>query len=442
LQSVLSRRYSFDTKVLNLTNLCAEPEITQMGGVATLYDHPKLIKALCALCEDAFKTPEERAAGVTGIQLGGNALGSLNIIKPIVWTFPELINLDLSGNNIQRIEQLVAVRRFDKLQHIILNGNPIEQNNAQLRPSLIRWYPQLKIIDTIAVTDVEIAEAKNLTKEMPLKVTPGMWLDDSGIGENLIKEFFVRFDGDRQNMHNMFYDETSQFSLAVNTNSLREPGVEASNQRGEWKEWIRESRNLLRLDFLGARKSRLHTGKHIITIHEHELTSVSGVQEIGRTFQNLPATRHPPVEETSKWLFEALPLQGVPDPNTQSSVNGLIITVHGELLEHPNDPSKRKLRSFDRTFTLGPNKMGGVRIINDQLVLRNYGGTKAFPQNQGVQATQEQGEQAMVSELMRVTGMNAAYAKLCLEQQQWKYERALESFQSVRAQIPPEAFVH
>jgi nuclear RNA export factor len=136
-----------------------------------------------------------------------------------------------------------------------------------------------------------------------------------------------------------------------------------------------------------------------------------------------------------------MPLHGVPDPSSPTGVNGLLITVHGELLEHPDDPRRQKLRSFDRTFTLGPNKSGGVRVINDALNLRNYGGTTAYPQNQNLQLTEEQQKAAVVAELQRVTGMNAAYAQMCLEQTGWKFEAAVDSFESVKGNIPPEAFV-
>jgi nuclear RNA export factor len=135
-------------------------------------------------------------------------------------------------------------------------------------------------------------------------------------------------------------------------------------------------------------------------------------------------------------------MSGLPDPNNPTGGTGLLIVVHGELVEHPNDAAKRKLRSFDRTFTLGPNKIGGVRIVNDELVLRNYGGTRAFPQNAGAVQSEEQQKAAMVTELQRLTGMNAQYAQMCLEQTGWKLEAAVESFQTVKASgtIPQEAF--
>jgi nuclear RNA export factor len=171
------------------------------------------------------------------------------------------------------------------------------------------------------------------------------------------------------------------------------------------------------------------------------LTSI-GSADIARAFQAFPSTAHPLITDGSKWVFECIPLSGMPDANNPTGVHGLIITVHGELLEHPNDLAKRKLRSFDRTFTLGPNKTGGIRVVNDALILRNYGGTRAFPQNAGAVQSEEQQKAAMVAELQRVTGMNAQYAELCLVQTDWKLEAALESFQTVKASgtIPPEAF--
>jgi nuclear RNA export factor len=281
---VLSRRYDINNKVLNLTNICAEPEFQGWGLGQSLYDNPRFIKVLCAMCEDAFKTPEERAAGISGIQLAGNSLGSLNIVKPFVWTFPDLLNLDLSNNNISKVDQLAPIRKYSKLQHIILTGNPIEQHNPDFRNTLIRWFPQLKIIDSSSISEAEAAAAKGSTKDMPLKVAPGLYHDTSGIGENSLKEFFMGFNTDRPQAANFFYDETSQFSLAVNTNSLREPGADTTTQRGEWSDWIRSSRNLLKLDFVHARKIRLHKGMS----HTTRLRNLLTCDRVDRHCQSIP----------------------------------------------------------------------------------------------------------------------------------------------------------
>jgi nuclear RNA export factor len=162
-----------------------------------------------------------------------------------------------------------------------------------------------------------------------------------------------------------------------------------------------------------------------------------------RAFESYPPTSHPPLTDSSKWIVEAMPVPGLPDPSGASAgVTGLVITVHGELSEHPRT-TRMKTRSFDRTFTLGPGATpSGVRVLNDMLLLRSYGGTAAFPgavQEQAAagQMTREQ----MVAEVRRLTGMNEAYSAMCLEQTSWRMDAAVESFHAVKATIPPEAYV-
>lgn len=100
-----------------------------------------------------------------------------------------------------------------------------------------------------------------------------------------------------------------------------------------------------------------------------------------------------------------------------------------------------KTRSFDRTFTLGPGSTAtGVRVLNDMLTLRSYGGTGAFP-GAVQEAQRELSKEDMVREVARLTGMNDAYSAMCLEQTAWRIDAAVDSFRSVKASIPPEAFV-
>jgi nuclear RNA export factor len=167
----------------------------------------------------------------------------------------------------------------------------------------------------------------------------------------------------------------------------------------------------------------------------------SGLENIAKAFESYPPTSHPPLTDASKWIVEAMPVPGLPDANGASAgVTGLVITVHGELSEHPRT-TRMKTRSFDRTFTLGPgNTASGVRVLNDMLLLRSYGGTSAFPGAVQAQGQGEMTREQMVVEVGRLTGLNEAYSAMCLEQTGWRMDAALESFHAVKATIPAEAF--
>jgi nuclear RNA export factor len=137
-------------------------------------------------------------------------------------------------------------------------------------------------------------------------------------------------------------------------------------------------------------------------------------------------------------------MTGLPDPTgvSKAGVNGLCLVIHGEFYENPQTAVKRRLRSFDRTFILGPGGSSpeGIVIVSDLWTVRGYGGIKAFAPESTAPLTPEEEQAAMVAEVQRQTGMNAQYAALCLEQTSWRLEAALESFQQAKGNIPPEAY--
>jgi len=69
-------------------------------------------------------------------------------------------------------------------------------------------------------------------------------------------------------------------------------------------------------------------------------------------------------------------LPGLADPAGQSihGVDGLILSIHGEFEELPSPSLEKALRSFSRTFVLGPGSPGGppIRVVSDLLVLRAW----------------------------------------------------------------------
>lgn len=144
--------------------------------------------------------------------------------------------------------------------------------------------------------------------------------------------------------------------------------------------------------------------------------------------------------------MECFPVPGLPDPTgaAPQGVNGLSVTVHGEFVENGEVQTKRRMRSFDRTFVLGPggNNPEGVVVVSDMLVVRGYGGSKAFPsQEANGTLSPEQEKASLVDEVRRQTGMNHAFSTMCLAETGWKLEDALGSFHSNREQIPAHAFV-
>jgi len=212
-----------------------------------------------------------------------------------------------------------------------------------------------------------------------------------------------------------------------------------------------------------------------------------GVDNIRRGWWEIPPTRHPDIlTDMSKWLVETYSLPGVPDLSGQSlmGVGGLIVIVHGEFDEIDSKKGTAAAkRSFDRTFVLGPgNGLGGVRVLNDMMTLRAYGGSDAWaveeqpappvpdinltpadqtlsdsmlatkgtappisiysqsklpfiPEDtasqQGKTAEELQQEQ-LVMWMMKQTGMNMEYSMMCLKERNWNLQDAVAAFELVK----------
>lgn len=452
LKGVLERRYNFETKFLDLSALGQDPELQKKNVFDQKSTTSKLFPALMRVLEYAFDTPAERDAAITSVSLANNELADVTTVTPLSLTLPKLHNLDLSNNRLQKLSALETWRRrFYHLQHLILSGNPIEQSEPDYAAEILKWYPNLRMLNNVQVRTEEDIPKKSTIAELPFPIRTPLFQDQEGIVENFVRTFFVGFDSDRAALASHYYDDKSDFSYAVNTQAPRDPAATEHIEKQEWDQYIRNSRNLKKISQLPARQSRIF----------------KGTKAVADAFEGMPKTKHPDLaSEARKWMIEAHIQPGVPDPTGQSpnGVDGFVITVHGEFEELDAAGQAKKKRSFDRTFVIGPGGgPSGVRVVNDMLTVRAYGGAQAFEPDQfeawntadaAQQATAsldmapqlppgitvEMAEQ-MVAELQKQTGMNVQYAKDCLDAAGWDFQKGLETFASVKGNLPTEAFV-
>ncbi|KAI9687097.1 MAG: nuclear mRNA export, poly(A)+RNA binding protein [Bathelium mastoideum] len=444
LQSFLHRRYDPSSKLLDLSTIGQDQEIASTGMFTRSSTQSKFIPALMKVAEGLFKSSQEKKDTVQSITLSNNSLDSLSAVKELAPTFPDLLNLDLSNNNFASLDSLSAWKnKFKHLDQLIVSGNPLEQNDPKYAEELAVWFPTLRVLNNIQIrTEEQIVRKQQAT--MPI-LAP-RFEDESGIGENFIKSFFPAFDSDRNALAQHFYDSQSNFSVAINMGAPRDAAQQGFRQVQNWDRYLKQSRNLKKYTHLNARMNRLLTGS----------------DDILKFWQSLPITRHPSLEsEPQKWLIESHTIPGIPDPTSAApqGVDGLIITVHGEYEELDGPAGQpRTQRGFDRTFILGPGGAAGVRVVSDMLTLRAYGGHSAFvPTNANPEPTQAapiptqpvsaqpaptlSNEQTqMLTELARQTGMNLQYSKDCLDQSQWNFQLALETFTAVQPNLGPEAY--
>jgi nuclear RNA export factor len=301
-----------------------------------------------------------------------------------------------------------------------MTGNPIEATDPNYQAAFLQWFPKLQDINGVQVrTAQQIAEQEAASKPKPIPQSGPDFRDVNGIGENFLLEFFTSYDNDRQGLASRLYDDGSQFSLAIDTQSVRDANAPAPMP---WASYIKSSRNLVKITHQNARNQRLFKGASAI----HAL------------WKALPPTKHPNIkEDLSKYIMDCHPLPGLVDPTGQNpmGVDGLIISVHGEFDEYDQKTAAVGKRSFSRTFVLGPGQpgRGPIRVVSDMLSLRAFDSlpnvfVASSQVGDGGNDNTNSQHQAMIAELCKQTGMVPQYSEMCLSQVGWKFDAALAIF--------------
>ncbi|KAJ5503607.1 Nuclear transport factor 2 Eukaryote [Penicillium fimorum] len=459
--TILGKRFFPATKLLDLSKMVDDPELHDMGVFDTMSTTSKFFPALMKVWEMGFKVASERREAVESVSLAGNNLSNITSVTTLAQSFPDIQYLDLSNNNIKNAQAMTAWRwKFRNLIFLDLTGNEIS-SDPTFKDTMLKWYPKLQTLNNVQVRTPEEIAAQ---KKTPIPVLPPHFIDESQVGENFVRAFFPGYDNDRNSLVTSVYDDQSTFSLNVNTTAPRAGQTETAG----WGEYIRKSRNLDKISHLSARMSR----------------SFKGVEKIREVFNELPPTRHPDlVAKADQWLVECHPVPHLPDPTGQSptGVGGLSLMVHGQLEESVG--GKIEIRSFDRTFIIGPgNTPGGIRVVSEIFCLRAYGGHEAWsPEIQalsqapqvvapgpvptatptpptaapsgtvaegyglprpGKSDTQLQQEQ-MVTQMSAKSGMTFEYSEMALAGNSWNPELAWKNFEQLKATnaLPPTAFL-
>lgn len=450
LRAFLATRYNVELKLLDLSMLGTDPRLQGMGifkeGVKTA---GKLFPAIMAICDGLFKTRKEKQDAITSIALTDNSLSTITHISSLSQTFPDIKNLDLSRNEISDLEGLDAWRsKFRSLEVLLLKENPIESRISEFVSELLKRYPRLHSINDVQVrTPEEIVKIISAAEQakVPIPITGPSFRDVGQIGETFIRHFIPLYDHDRSSLASSAYDVDSTFSLSINMLSPRTTEIMVPVHN--WSDYIKYSRNLDKITHLPARMNR----------------QFKGSQSIKEVWASLPETRHPDIEtENEKYFFEGHELPCVPDPTGQSStgVTGMIIHMHGEFQEPKNStPERLSLRSFSRTFILGPGAPSGptIRVVSDMLVLRPWAplakpsttvDTRNIDQKLAVSdsalltgaLSAEKQQEIVARQFMEHTGMTMHYSVLCLQQAEWDLQKADVLFNQTKVNLPADAF--
>ncbi|KAH6703536.1 mRNA export factor mex67 [Verticillium dahliae] len=436
LTNIMSQRYLTETKLLKLDALNQDQQLVEMGVLESKDRAEKLVKVMMKICDDLFKTPKDKMDNIHSISLANNGLDGVAQVEDIAETFPDLLNLDLSGNKIATLSGLIPWKgRLRKLDTLYITDNPIDIADLQVQAALLKFFPKLTNINGQQFTPEHLAELQKFTRPRPIPQHGPDFRDANGIGESFLLEFFVGFDTDRLGLLAKYYDDDSQFSLAVDTNSIRDKDAP---QPMSWSAYIPKSRNLTRITTTSARETRLLSGREIIL----------------KTWNELPSTKHPDIKaDTTKYIMDCHLLPGLGDPTGQTgaSLDGMVLSVHGQFEELDKASNQPGLRSFSRSFVLGPGRPGNnpIRVVSDMLSLRAWNAlpnvfvaaaatSAAAPPP--VLAQEQELRQAKILELCKQTSMTPVYSEMCLNDTAWDFDRALAVFDEKKAQLPAEAF--
>ncbi|KAJ5996082.1 hypothetical protein N7499_007601 [Penicillium canescens] len=440
--TILSKRFYPDTKLLDMSKLASDPDLQAMGIFNTTSTESKFFPALMKVWDMGFKSPSERRAAVESASLADNQLNNITVVTTLAQAVPDIKNLDLSNNNLKDAQSMIGWRwKFRSLEFLDMTGNPFCAD-PEFKDTMLKWYPRLQKLNNVQVRTPEEVAAQ---KKTPIPVRPPHFLDESQIGETFVRGFFTGYDNDRNTVINNVYDENSVFSLNINTSAPRAPNSETA----AWDEYIKKSRNLQKINHLSARMSR----------------SFKGAEKIREVWNALPPTRHPDMTVfPEKWLIECNPVPGLPDPTGQSptGVGGLLLTIHGHLEESVG--GKVEMRSFDRTFVIGPGVVpGAIRVVSDMFCLRAYGGHEAWipetpeipqpiappapgpvPDAPGAAPGGEHAQrEQLIAQMSAKSGMTPQFSEMALSSNNWNPELAWKNFEQLKAQnqLPPTAFL-
>jgi nuclear RNA export factor len=441
IMSILSARYDINLKLLNLSRLGQDPGLVQMGMFDAKNRISKLFPVLMVVCDRLFHSAQEKRDAILSVTLAENDLDSISNVTTLAQTFPDLQNLDLSRNKIADLHALGGWRwKFRKLQNLKLTGNPIEHTSPGYTEEIAKWFPTLQILNEIQIrTQAEAAAAASAAPKpidqsrksdqaSPIPINGPDFRDVNQIGEGFLRQFFNLYDKDRATLANNFYDANSTHSLSINVSAPR--SEEGASSHPFPSAAFNNSRNLVKVKALHGQMSKIFRG----------------VQAIKSFWAELPPTQHPDLStHTAKYLVDCHPLPGLLDPMGQSprGVDGLVLMVHGEYEEVDVSRAQRIMRSFSRTFVLGPGLPASpaIRVISDILVLRAWSPLVSAPSGQSASMVSAmpaaETRERLLEQLLFRTQMTPEYARLCLEETGWDLEKAVIAFNANKVRLEP-----
>ncbi|KAL3284584.1 hypothetical protein HHI36_018741 [Cryptolaemus montrouzieri] len=395
ISSVLHSLFDSSTKILNLDNFSANPELSEYCPLS----QPKIMYFVLHI-----------ALGMhpIGIKLTNNEIQSLFPMEAL-WSCTSLTNIDLRNNKIDNI-QLLDTLKMTNLVELWLDGNPLcdKLDEYSYITQVKQILPKIERLDGITI-------AKN---GVPAFKTNYL-CDSAGfnIVDQFIDYFFPLYDSERKLLENL-YNPNAMCSMT----NLYKNG-QTSSHAARLRSYQINSRNLLAMADLSRSQQYL----------------IKGNQCIIRKLKALPRTEHDPFSFT-------VDLMHYSDNCAVISITGVFREIPETLLE-----AERHL-GFCRTFVLTGSK-GEFTIANDMLHVYNAltcQSVKAFSISKPIKnksipiPTTFRDKEKAVHAIQMVTGATKEWSRRFLEDSNFDVTRCIKTFMEHFKidKIPAEAFKH
>ncbi|KAL6944918.1 hypothetical protein ACO0QE_002360 [Hanseniaspora vineae] len=479
-------RYNAQMKMLNLSALQQDQTLISSGIFNMLSTPAKLYPAIMKIALNEKK----KGVIVETVDLSSNNLRDVFCLNTLYEAYPDLLNLSLANNQIEKLTSLEQWKgKFKKLRELIMVNNKVTMD-SQYKNIVLKIFPKLILLDSVMIRDE--MKLKNIY-EIQGFPQQQFFFETNDVGQyasGFVSNFLNLWDTNRQQLLSLYTDQ-SQFSLSTDT-SIPPSTVEDSDQSPAFGYYTSLNRNTVKVSTEKLKEQRLCIGQ----------------QQIGELFRSIPLTKHTLLETPELYSVQAV---------TYSAVNGFIITLHGSFDEvgkpekdtssssssqnnrrgynnrsrryntssgqTSSESNKLAKKSFDRTWVVIPQN-GSVVIASDLLTIRGYVkgswipktpepviqtpnpalsgapaapglvgqppqmGTPAAPQlaptlqlPPDVMSKLTPVQLQLINRVHMETKLNAQFAYMLCEQSGWQYDVAMKGFQSSMHNIPRDAFV-
>lgn len=422
---LINHRFDQQTFQLNLSNIADDEELSSLGIF------PQFNKQ--AFIRDVVEILNKHLYMTRILDLGSNNIVNLYEFRNL--HLNDLYQISFASNQLKNVDDFDHLKQLPNLAHLNIKNNPLlTSTNNKLKTTSIddiisairQKVPQLKRINDADLPPKYGFGTDLITVTLPNSNPHCVPQDMESFLAKFIEEYYRLFDTRGRGELHACYHDSCMLSVCISTadNSI------VSTRNYKFGQLIYESRNLHKVIDDNRRMNLLRHGK----------TAVIDFLRV-----KFPLTKH----DGNSFRVDVL----------STANNRAIFTVNG-LFKEVDQGSNAPIRCFQRTFTCAQTP-AGVLIIADHILITNATEIQAQNLNRSLAAaatttstaptTNSQNipnneadvQNQMIHKFSQESGMNANFSRLCLQENNWNYQKAAEVFVDLKKknQIPAEAFV-